>query len=786
MRASTRALRSALSRSSSSRRRLGTLIASASATALLVMSCTPPPEPCSAVGSETQAAEEPSSGGAAVEVKSEPYEWKSVAIMGGGFVTGLLYSPVEAGILYARTDIGGLYRHDPKQGSWIPLTDFISPADSNYMGIESFAADPVKAGRVYVAAGMYTADWAGTGAFMRSDDRGDSWKVFPVKFKMGGNDLSRSNGERLAVDPHQPKRLYFGSRRAGLWKSEDEAETWQKVEGFPVKDDKDRGLGLVFVLFDPTSGKGGEATPAIYVGSQPDGKLYQSMDAGKTWKAVPSQPSTGFKPRRAVFDKDGTLYVSYALGDSPYALKDGAVYRYEPKATKWTNITPLKPSKKDTFGYGGITVDPSKPGTLVTTTMDRWTKGAEIFRSQDRGKTWKPLMATAVLDAGGAPYVLHHHDKLGPPQWMGDIKIDPFDSNRAVIVEGGGVWATSDLETADAGKPVRWSFHSKNLEETVARDLVSPPEGAPLLSAMMDTCGFRHDSLDASPELGTFKDPMCASAEDIDFAEKKPSVVARVGAYPWDGAKSPRGALSTDGGATWTQFGSEPSGCEGMGSVAVSADGAVVVWAARGAHAAYSRDGGKTWTKSAGLPAPAESPDWAPWFLRLASDRVNPKKFYAFNSLEGTVLASEDGGATFQAAPSKLRSMPNYEIHFSTIRAVPDREGDLWVTTKDALAHSTDSGKTFSSVQGIEEAHGVGFGKPAPGESYPALYMSGIVGGVAGFFRSDDGGTSFVRINDDTHQYGGATVIMGDPRVYGRVYVAPGGRGIVYGEPKGQ
>ena len=716
-------------------------------------------------------------------VPSEGYEWKSVVIMGGGFVTGLVYSPVEAGILYARTDVGGAYRYDPKNGSWIPLTDFIGQADASYLGIESFAVDPERADRVYMATGMYTAEWAGTGAFMRSDDRGESWKVFPVSFKMGGNDLSRSDGERLAIDPHQPNVLYFGSRRAGLWKSEDEAETWKSVESFPVKGDE-KGLGLVFVLFDEASGKKGAATPAIYVGSQTDGRIYRSTDAGGAWKAIFDPPKVGFLPRRAVFDRDGTLYVSYALGDSPYALRDGAVYRYEPKADKWTDITPLKPTEADTFGYGGITVDPSHPGTLLTTTMDRWTKGAEIFRSKDRGKTWQPLMQTAVFDGGGAQHVYHHREKIDAPQWLGDIKIDPFDPNRAMIVEGGGIWATRDLTAADGGKPTHWSFHSENLEETVVRDLISPPEGAPLLSVMLDACGFRHDDLDVSPKRGTFKDPMCASAEDIDFAEQKPGVVVRVGAYPWDGQQAPRGALSTDGGATWTPFGSEPANSGGMGSVAISADGGAVVWAPREAHASYSRDGGKTWTKSAGLPDPAKSPDWAPWFLRLASDRVNPKKFYAFDALEGVVFTSDDGGATFEKAANDLRAVPDYELHFTTLRAVPGHEGHLWITTKDRLARSTDSGRSFDSIDGAEEAYGVGFGRAAPGRDYPALYLSGKVDGVIGFYRSDDQGKRFVRINDDAHQYGGATVIIGDPRVYGRVYVAPGGRGILYGEPK--
>ncbi len=741
-----------------------------------VSSCIRPPDPASAAD-RAEAAPSQSS------VPTEPYVWKNVVIMGGGFVTGLAYSSVEAGILYARTDVGGAYRYDAAQRSWIPLTDFVSTKDANYLGIESLATDPVRPDRVTMAVGMYTQSWAGAGAFMRSDDRGASWKVFPVDFKMGGNELSRSDGERLAVDPHQPKLLYFGSRRDGLWKSEDEAETWKQVASFPVKGD-DKGLGLPFVLFDAASGKQGEATPTIYVGSQTDGRIYRSKDAGSTWESLREQPKPGFLPRRAVVDKDGTLYVSYALGDSPYALKDGAVYRYQPKQNEWTDITPLAPSDEDSFGYAGIALDPAKPGTLVVTTMDRWAKGAEIFRSTDRGNTWKPLMATAVLDGGGAQHVYHHREKLDPPQWVGDIKIDPFDSNRAMIVEGGGVWATFDLAAADEGKPVHWSFHSKNLEETVVRDLVSPPEGAPLLSVMLDACGFRHNELETSPERGTFTNPPCASSEDIDFAEQKPSVMARVGNYPWDGSKSPRGALSTDGGATWKQFASEPAGCEGMGSVAVSADGSVVIWAPRGAQAAYSRDGGKTWTQSAGLPPPQQTPDWAPWFLKLASDRVNPKKFYAFNALEGTVLTSEDGGAHFEVTSESLRSIPDYELQYASIKAVPGHEGDVWVVGKTELARSVDSGKTFSVVETVEEAHGVGFGRAAPGQSYPAVYLSGTVNGVTGFFRSDDQAESFVRINDDAHQYGGAQVITGDPRVYGRVYVGPGGRGIVYGEPR--
>jgi hypothetical protein len=74
----------------------------------------------------------------------------------------------------------------------------------------------------------------------------------------------------------------------------------------------------------------------------------------------------------------------------------------------------------------------------------------------------------------------------------------------------------------------------------------------------------------------------------------------------------------------------------------------------------------------------------------------------------------------------------------------------------------------------------------APGQSYMALYSSAQVNGVRGIFRSTDAGASWVRINDDQHQYASTNAaITGDPRVFGRVYISTNGRGIIYGEPSG-
>src|SRR5437868_2987273 len=88
---------------------------------------------------------------------SVPYTWKSVQIVGGGFVDGFVFHPTARDVLYARTDIGGAYRRDPKTHRWEPLLDWVPYADLNLMGVESIAVDPSDPGKVYLACGTYTA-----------------------------------------------------------------------------------------------------------------------------------------------------------------------------------------------------------------------------------------------------------------------------------------------------------------------------------------------------------------------------------------------------------------------------------------------------------------------------------------------------------------------------------------------------------------------------------------------------------------------------------------------------
>lgn len=707
-----------------------------------------------------------------------PYVWKNVVILGGGFVSGVVFSPVRAGVVYARTDVGGAYRMNADK-SWTPLTDHFGRSDSNLTGVESIAPDPLDANKVYAAVGTYTQDWAGKGAILRSINQGADWQRTDMPIKMGGNENGRSNGERLAVDPNDPKILYFGSRKDGLWKSSDGAVGFQKVESFPVKEDK-TGLGIPFVVFDAKSGAQGKPTPKLYAGvSNPNENFYESSDAGATWVAVKGSP-TGLVPSHAVFDAKGILYLSYGNVPGPSDVTTGAVYKYDPKAKRFSNITPKKPTDKEKFGYGGLAVDWQKPGTVLVTTIDRWGPGDEAFRTTNGGATWKPVWEKAEFSAAGAQYLFWGREKLGKPHWTGDVDVDPFDSNHATVVSGAGIWGTNELALADSNKPTRWDFRNRGLEETVVIDLVSPPKGAKLLSGVGDVCGFRHDDLDRPSPAGMFQNPPCKTTKSLDVAAGNPDVIVRVGDI-WEG--SAHGAYSTDGGTSWVPFKSEPKNAGKGGEVAISANGQTIFWSTKGSTPHWSKDRGNTWAKAVGLPEAADSQDWVSNNLRPAFDSRDPSKAYVLDSAKGEIYVSENGGTSFELTTKGLPALADIDRISARIVPVPGVEGDVWVSTSKDIQRSTDWGRTFAPLGTVEESLGLGFGKGPPNGSYPSAFLVGKVKGVYGFFRSDDAGATWVRINDDAHQYGWVSVITGDPRVHGRVYVGSGGRGILYGVP---
>ncbi|HSH96139.1 MAG TPA: LamG-like jellyroll fold domain-containing protein, partial [Roseimicrobium sp.] len=571
----------------------------------------------------------------------------------------------------------------------------------------------------------------------------------------------------------------------GLWKSSDGGITWAQVTSFPnagnwVPSGSSLTLGVVWVAFDKRTGTTGNATQTIYVGvADTDNAIYVSNNGGTSWSRMAGQP-TGFLCLRGIVEPTlGYLYTVWNNGAGPFDGGAGDIWKYEITTATWTRITPVEPSG---WGYGCIGIDRSNPLILMVGTQSAYYPDGSLWRSVDGGATWSksweysnyPTKSyRAVMDVSAAPWVSDPGTKEAPYEninlgaAISGIAIDPFNSNNVFICGGWtGIWRSTNLTNWVPGGSgsCTLTIGARGIQGNAVTDMISPPSGAPLLTTMLDLGGFRNVDLTVVPS--TRHNLLSSDNSSLDFAENNPNQIVRVGrGGAGNGDPGRCIAISNDNGISWTEP-NQPANTLRGGTVASSCSGTTnLVWAPEGdvsIPVSYSTNGGNSWSSSTGIPAGAQ----------VRADRVTPGKFYGF--LFGKFYVSTNQGADFTLTASGLPT-------WGDMRPVFGQAGHIWLAGRlDGLWHSTDSGSTWTKLPNVAEVSNVGFGKAAPGQSYPAIYIGGRIGSVYGIYRSDNGGANWARMTDSTHQYGWCNGITGDRNIYGRCYATTGFGGVIY------
>lgn len=133
---------------------------------------------------------------------------------------------------------------------------------------------------------------------------------------------------------------------------------------------------------------------------------------------------------------------------------------------------------------------------------------------------------------------------------------------------------------------------------------------------------------------------------------------------------------------------------------------------------------------------------------------------------------SEDGGHTWQMCPT----VPEERSAHGHIAVSSDGAAWIWTPSRKPAYRTTDQGKSWQKVEGLP----TNIRTIADKENPNLFYAVDVVN--RHLYVSEDAAKSWIRINDDEHQYGLVLHIIGDMQEYGRVYIGTHGRGIITGQ----
>lgn len=722
------------------------------------------------------------------------YTYKNIPIIGGGFVTGLVFHPAEKGMLYARTDVGMTYRFDNDSQRWTALGKDMP------MSPLSLAVDRFNVNKLYAAFGQWGVE---KGVLGVSCDKGDSFVYRELPVKVNANCPGRGTGERLFAEKG---RLLFGSAENGLFLSEDDGVSWRSV---PVNGEK----RFTFVF-------GVEGTDIVLAGCgagfgamEPIGQgLYVSYDKGCSFETALPEDYVGFAATRAAFDGK-YVYVTLNKGDKPWqyscdsgAVRDGQILRFEVNEGRLGSCRDITPAelKGQRFGIGGVTAN--EKYTLFSTVCD--SHGDRMFRTPDCGESWE----TVIRSGDHSNYRCHcsymkpeYNDGITVLHWESSVESDPFDPDTAFFNTGTGVFRIKGL----LEKKVYFEDISDGIEETVHMNVYSPPTGkVVLLDAVGDLGGFAFQDT-GKPCDKTFADEngkRFITVMNIDWCDGRPEIAVCTPRGNWIGSSKGGVAVSWDSGLSWRHC-SIPYGINGeidrlcrkielpnvnSGWAAVTADGETIVWTICDrfrlpANAVvYSDDGGRSWEKTRVFDLNGIEITDFEVTLKAMADRVNTDIIYGFGN-KGEVFVSDDKGRSFWQKRSPL---PEVDMGFcdgkdrTEIRCQYGVEGVVWLALglhglwKMRFADGEFTARRVTDKGLVVTAQGMGKGI----NECDVLYIA--VGGRNGsrLLRSLDEGMSWQEISGEGQYFGYITTLCGDYRKFGRVYFGTGGRGLFMGE----
>jgi len=648
--------------------------------------------------------------------------WKQATMQGGGFIAGLLQNPNDPNIMYARSDVAGVFKSLNRGKSWFAINHGMT--DCHQHDIQSFTISPHNPDVLFRCSGSVRGGQF-FGTIHKTISAGEYWYPVCTKADFYGNGETRQYGDVIQVSPHDPAIVVAGAYTSGVWVSADGGELWEN-----------RGLEkerISCVAFHPV------LTETIFIGTigsydknpkfvaqqydfiRPNpARLYRSDDLGRTWQVL----HEGLDFAEIVFDSARPEVMHAAC------VEDGL--RRSHDGGKTWETTALGLAK---YGICTLSIDPKNSQRIVAAALTFPNQDAEIppigvYETLDGGNHWNLIRWHTDADIHNYPSYM----TLNYAGWaIAKILIDQHDSKRLYISNWYGVAVSTDGgQTWDAN-------HFEGMENICIENITAHPSEA--RTAFMVTADHNPKySLDGgqtynmmprpplefnqpdstavvasrfNPRLTLYgiKGPQGCSIIRATAYDTTPEVVLTLRA-PLDTAPSELAFQSRAAGVSVQALAEDP---HQQGSFYAYIDGIL----AAGAGVYYSHDEGETWRRLTN-PFPAHitrvpyDREWIENELLsvvvaqtknvcgtnqlLCIDPHQHDTLYLGEWTEG-LYRSRDGGQSWQLISLGLPFQRTHASVLNIIRADPVRPGTLYAGfIREGLWRSQDYGDTWHKV----------------------------------------------------------------------------------------
>jgi len=334
--------------------------------------------------------------------KDLKWRWIGPEIMSGR-ITDVAVPRGRKHTIYAAAASGGVWKTVNEGTTWKPILEH---APSTSVGDVTVA--PSNPDIVWVGLGeanIFRSSMAGAGVY-KSTDAGRTWQH---KGLAGTHTIPR-----IIIHPENPDIVYVAAsghewtnnEERGVYKTIDGGKTWDRVLYINEK------TGIIDLVMDPSD------SDILYASawdrirrrwSDPrpgeSDAIYKTTDSGKTW-----EKATNGLPNLKLVGRIG-LDIAKSNPNVVYALLDNHNPGRKPK-----------PGERDSYGR-------VRKGPVI--------RGAEVYRSDDKGKSWRKVSESNEL----------MERLLSTYGWVfGQIRVDPNDENTVYIL------GVPLLKSIDGGK----------------------------------------------------------------------------------------------------------------------------------------------------------------------------------------------------------------------------------------------------------------------------------------------------------------------------------------------